>query len=297
MTPNSMTGYARHQGHDDQIGWAWEIKAVNGRGLELKLRLPPGFDSLDATLRDMAQKRLKRGNVSVGLAVNRARDAQGYVVNEAALAHYVGLARKMVAEGGGAVLPATACGLLSLKGVIEASEAEDDGELPDQRRARLLADFDQALLALAEMRAAEGRRLAAALSVQLAEIADLVARAESDPSLSPEAIARRLREQVAQLIDAAPSLDEDKLLQEAALLVAKADIREELDRLKAHVDAAADMLAKGDAVGRRLDFLCQEFNREANTLCSKAGSVSLSRIGMDLKAVIEQFREQVQNIE
>ena len=296
MTLNSMTGYARAQGQDADVSWVWELKSVNGRGLELRLRLPPGYDLLDLPAREAVQKGLKRGNVSVNLTVTRLQKSAGVVVNEALLDQYLALADKLTSHPG--IAPASADGLLSLRGVVETgNEAEDTPDAIEARAAALKTSLAEALKALSAMRAAEGRRLAEVLTGQLDEIAALVVQAEGCAALDPAAIKERLRQQVQALLDAVPALSEDRLAQEAALIAAKADVREELDRLKAHMAAAREMLASGEAVGRKLDFLCQEFNREANTLCSKEGEVELTRIGLSLKAVIEQFREQVQNIE
>jgi len=296
VTLNSMTGYARSQGQDADVSWVWELKTVNGRGLELRLRLPPGYDVLDLPAREAVQKALKRGNVNINLNVTKLQKASGIAVNEVVLEQYVQLARTWEVKAG--LAPASMDGLLALRGVLEsAGEVEDNPASIEARSTVLKKSLDEALKALAQMRAAEGRRLLEVLSGQLDEIASLVQQAEGSAALDPAAIKERLRQQVLALLDAVPTLNEDRLAQEAALIAAKADVREELDRLHAHMAAAREMLASGEAVGRKLDFLCQEFNREANTLCSKAGEVELTRIGLALKVVIEQFREQVQNIE
>lgn len=291
-----MTGYARAQGQDAVLGWTWEVKSVNGRGLELRGRLPAGHDYLELTARDAVQKRFKRGNVTFSLNVDRLKKDGALVVNEAMLAHYVDLARRWQEKVPGMALPSID-GLLALRGVLEAGEEEQDPALAEARGKAMLATFQQALDALAAMRAAEGARLLQVLAGHLTEIEALVAGAEALAAVDPAAIKDRLRQQVQALLDAVPALPEERLAQEAALLAAKADVREELDRLKAHLAAAREMLAEGEGIGRRLDFLCQEFNREANTLCSKANDIELTRIGLALKAIIEQFREQVQNIE
>ena len=291
-----MTGYARVSGQDNELSWIWEVKSVNGRGLELRTRLPGGYDFLDLPVREQLQKRLKRGNVNVSLNVARSTKTQSLTVNEALLARYVELAQSWAARSG--LAPASIDGLLALRGVLETPEAEDNASADIERLgAAFLKSFAEALDALTAMRAAEGRRLVEVLGGQLNEIADLVDKAEGTAALDPAAVRERLRAQVQALLDSVPALSEERLAQEAALIAAKADVREELDRLRAHISAARDMLASGEAVGRKLDFLCQEFNREANTLCSKAGDVDLTRLGLALKAVIEQFREQVQNIE
>lgn len=291
-----MTGYARSQGQREAFAWTWEVKSVNGRGLEMRTRLPAGYDFLDMPAREAVQKRFKRGSFNLSLNIVRTQEAGQLNVNEAVLAQYIELARRWQEKVPGLEAPRLD-GLLSLRGVLEAGDAEEDQAALEARGAAILQAFGQALDALAAMRAAEGGRLRAVLEGHLSEITDLVRRAEGLAALDPEAIKERLRQQVLALLDAVPVLPEDRLAQEAALIAAKADVREELDRLKAHLAAAREMLASGEAVGRKLDFLCQEFNREANTLCSKANDVELTRIGLALKAVIEQFREQVQNIE
>lgn len=291
-----MTGYARTQGQDDAVTWIWEVKSVNGRGLEMRARLPAGYDHLDLPVRDAVQKRFKRGNLSISLNIDRVRKDAPLAVNEAVLAQYVAVARRWHEKAPDLGLPRID-GLLALKGVLEVGEEDVPPEVEERRSKALLEGFRQTLEAMAAMRAAEGRRLAEVLGGHLTEINALVERAESLGSFDPLTIKERLRLQITALLDAVPALSEERLAQEAALLAAKADVREELDRLKAHLAAAREMLAAGEAVGRKLDFLCQEFNREANTLCSKANDIELTRIGLALKAIIEQFREQVQNIE
>jgi len=294
LTLNSMTGFARAQGQDALLTWVWELKTVNGRGLELRTRLAPGYDFLDVPAREAVQKRLKRGSVNVALNVTRSQKSSGVAVNEALLGQYVALAKDWAATHG--LAAPSIEGLMGLRGVLESGEAEEDSGA-EARGAAILASLSQALDALTAMRKAEGARLQAVLSSQLDEIMSLVGQSEGCATLDPAVIKAKLRSQLVALVEAVPALSEERLAQEAALIVAKADVREELDRLKAHIAAARDMLASGEAVGRKLDFLCQEFNREANTLCSKSGDVELTRIGLALKAVIEQFREQVQNIE
>ncbi len=291
-----MTGYARTQGQDTTLTWTWEVKSVNGRGLELRSRMAAGYDFLDLAAREAVQKRFKRGSITMSLTVARGREGAVLTVNEVVLARYMDLARQWQERMPG-LTPPRLDGLFALRGVVECGDGDEDATQVEARGAAMLGTLRQALDALAAMRAAEGRRLAEVLAGHLAEIEGLVGRAEGLAALDPEAIKQRLRQQLLALLDAVPVLPEERLAQEAALIAAKADVREELDRLKAHVSAARDMLALGDAVGRRLDFLCQEFNREANTLCSKANDVELTRVGLSLKAVIEQLREQVQNIE
>jgi uncharacterized protein (TIGR00255 family) len=292
----SMTGFARAEGSQDGFSWVWEVKSVNSKALDLRLRLPSGFDHLEPHLRNSLAARIKRGNISVNLSVARGAPGGGLRVNRQALDQILALVEELSGQTSAAAPRLD--GLLGLRGVIE--QVEDEIETPEAREQRssiVLAGWDQALAQLVAMREAEGIRLAAVLRERLDEIASLAGAAEGAAAAQPEALRARLRGLVASLLEAAPALPEERLAQEAALLVAKADIREELDRLKAHLAAAGDLLAEGAAIGRRFDFLCQEFNRETNTLCSKAADIELTRIGLALKAAIEQLREQVQNIE
>ena len=295
MTVSSMTGFARADGHEDGASWVWELKSVNSKSLDLRFRLPPGLEALELPLRTSLAQRLKRGALSVTLTVTRSATASGVRINREALAQVVAASQELVAEGR-AALP-RADGLLALRGVLESGDEAEDEAQRERRHAALLAGWEKALDGLVAMRRGEGARLIPVLEARLAEIARLVAAAEDSAAVQPEALKARLGELVAVLLDASPTLPPERLAQEAALLVAKADIREEIDRLAAHVVAAQELLAEGGAIGRRFDFLCQEFNREANTLCSKSADVALTRVGLDLKAVIEQLREQVQNLE
>jgi len=293
-----MTGYARAEGGDSQVSWVWEAKSVNGRSLELRLRLPSGHDALEPFAREAAGRGLKRGNVQLSLSVSRIAETPSVRINTALLEQVLAVTQDWQARFPD-VAPARWDGLLALKGVLEPMEAEDvDAEAVRLgREAAMKLTLEQMLSALVAMRVNEGNRLVAVLTSQLDEIQALAGRAGATAALRPEAIKARLKAQVAAVLEAAPALPEERVAQEVALLAVKADIREELDRLGAHVAAARELIAAGGAVGRKLDFLSQEFNREANTLCSKSSDVELTRIGLDLKAVIDQFREQVQNIE
>jgi uncharacterized protein (TIGR00255 family) len=295
MALSSMTGFARGHGVSGAYAWAWELKSVNGKGLELRLRLPAGWDALEAPARSRAAEILSRGTIYATLSVTRAGVAPVVRVNEPVLAAVLATMRE-VGSRINAAQPSLD-GILALKGVIEVSEPD---ESEDERRgaeAAILAGFDQALAGLAEMRRQEGDALARVLSARIGEIGVLAARAEAVPGRQPEAIKARLAEQLATLLDATDRFDSDRLHQEAILIAAKADVREELDRLMAHVAQARRLIEQGGAVGRRLDFLAQEFNREANTLCAKANDVELTNVGLELKTVVEQFREQVANLE
>ncbi|MDE2165791.1 MAG: YicC family protein [Alphaproteobacteria bacterium] len=290
-----MTGFARSEGHADGLGWVWEIKSVNSKSLDLRCRLPAGYDALEPRLRMGLAERLKRGAVSVNLMITKTTSGAPLRVNRTALAEIMVLARELASETGAA--PPRIDGLLALKGVLESSEETADEATNERHRTAMERDFQAALGALASMRLAEGSRLLPVLEARLAEIAALAASAEQTSAAQPAAAKARLKEQIAVLIDAVPAIPEERLAQEAAVIVARGDIREELDRLVAHVDAARGLLNEGGPIGRRLDFLCQELNREANTLASKSPDLTLTRIALDLKAAIEQLREQVQNIE
>lgn len=296
LTVASMTGFARAEGSQDGFSWAWELKSVNSKSLDLRLRLPPGFDYLEPQLRSSVAARLKRGNISANLSIMRSNVAAGALrVNREALDQILALVDDLA--GKTAAAAPRLDGLLGLRGVLEPAEEEETPELREQRGEALLASWETALAQLVQMRAAEGARLAAVLRDRLDEVATLANAAERSAAAQPDAVKARLRALVGVLLEASPALPEERLAQEAALLVARADVREELDRLKAHLAAADDLLREGAAIGRRFDFLCQEFNREANTLCSKSADIELTRIGLALKAAIEQLREQVQNIE
>jgi uncharacterized protein (TIGR00255 family) len=295
MALSSMTGFARGHGVTGAYAWAWELKSVNSKGLDLKLRLPPGWDAIEPVLRSRAAELLSRGSVFATLTVNREGAMAVARINEpvlnAVLSALAGLAGKVQAA------PPSLDGILSLKGVIEVNEAEEHEDDRRKAEAAVIAGFVEALKGLTEMRCTEGQALGRILSVRLSEIAALAARAERAPGRKPEVIKARIAEQVAALLDGTQRLDPDRLHQEAILLASKADIREELDRLGAHVTQASKLIAGGGPIGRKLDFLAQELNREANTLCSKANDLELTNIGLELKAVVEQFREQVQNLE
>jgi len=295
MTIASMTGFARAEGHDGPLSWAWELKSVNSKSLDLRFRVPPGFDALELPLRALVTQRLKRGSISAGLSVARAAGAGNLRVNREALAVVIRLANELAAEVEAA--PPRIDGLLALRGVLESGDEAPDEGARERQMKQLTESFAQALEGLAAMRLSEGMRLEAVLTERLDEIAVLVKDAEDAAATQPAAIRARIKELIAALTDAVPALPEERLAHEAALVIAKADIREELDRLHAHLDAARSLMKEGGAIGRRFDFLCQEFNREANTLCSKSADLELTRIGLALKAAIEQLREQVQNIE
>jgi len=290
-----MTGFARAVGSDGVFDWIWEAKSVNSRGLDTRFRPPPGHEELDPIVREAVAKRFKRGAVSVSLNVSRLVPAQVLRINRDLLNDVVALHKDLAGQVDSS-LPRLE-GLLAIKGVVETVEEPEDEAAHRERIKAMCETLDDALQNLAAMRAVEGERLKAMLAGQLEDLSQLSQDAAATAALRPEAIKARLKEQVAALLESDPPLSEDRLLQEAALIAAKADVREELDRLQAHLSAASDLLEEETAIGRKLDFLCQELNREANTLCAKSSDVDLTRIGLAIKAAVEQFREQVQNIE
>ena len=295
MALSSMTGFARGHGVNGTYSWAWELKSVNAKGLDLRLRLPPGWDAVEAPARNAATQVLARGTVYGTLTVGRQGVAPVVRVNEPVLAAVLATIKSL--SGRVDAAPPALDGILALKGVIEVL---DQDESEDDRRAAegaVVAGFQETVAELGKMRRHEGAALGQILSQRLAEIAALAARAEATPGRRAEAIKARIAEQIATLLDASGRFDPDRLHQEAILIASKADIREELDRLAAHVAQSQQLIAGGSAIGRRLDFLAQELNREANTLCAKSNDVELTNIGLELKTVVEQFREQVQNLE
>jgi len=292
MILSSMTGFARAAGTTGPVQWAWEVRSVNGRGLDVRLRVPNGYDAVGEVARSALQKSLARGQCQLSLSLTRPEAAPRVRINEALLGQLAAaIARVPRPEG---LAPATLDGLLGIRGVIESDE--EPGADAEALAHDLAAGVVRLVADLVEARRAEGRALRGVIEAQLAEMARLTAAAEACPARKPEAVKARLAAAVATLLEAR-HLDPDRLHQEAVLLAAKADVREELDRLQAHFASAAELLAAGGAIGRKLDFLAQELGREANTLCAKANDIALSRIGLDLKAVVEQFREQVQNVE
>ena len=295
MTLSSMTGFARSQGVCGSYSWAWEIKSVNAKGLDLRLRLPPGWDAVEVPARGRAAQTIMRGTVYGTLTVKREGVPPVVRVNEPVLNAVLTAIRGL--SGTIDAAPPRLDGILSLKGVIEVLE-EDEKE-SDRRAAEqaVTAGFDRAITELAEMRRREGDTLGQILTQRLAEMTALSKRAEAAPGRRPDAIKARIAEQVATLLDASSRFDPDRLHQEALLMASRADIREELDRLASHVVQAGRLISEGGAVGRRLDFLSQELNREANTICSKSNDLELTNAGLELKSVVEQFREQVQNLE
>ena len=290
----SMTGYARAHGGVPGVAFSIEIKSVNARGLDIRMRATPGYDVLEPEVRRRISTALTRGAVTVNLNIDREGEGGRVTVNHQALEAVLAAIKEI---GNVAPSPPTPDGILALKGVLEQHDAPLDADTEERLHLAIYEAVDLALSDLRTARQAEGVHLKDILLGQVDEIARLRALAEAHPGRSRDAVLARLKEQIADLMALSTGFSEDRLQQEALLLATKADIREELDRLKAHIASARQLLAEGGPAGRKLDFLSQEFNREANTLCSKSNAVELTAIGLDLKAVIDQFREQVQNLE
>lgn len=295
MSLKSMTGFARETGTHGIWRWTWEVRSVNGRGLEIKLKLPSGCEAMSEPLRRLAADKLQRGSVFAALSAEPVQGMAKAVVDEALLDALVAAAKRAASRHD--LAPPSIAELFAVRGVVETAEA---AEHEDEHALSLKAfeqGFGKALDAVIAMRTEEGARLAAVLEQRLMEIETLTEAADACPARQPEAIRAKLEKQVRDLVAIAPSFDPERLHQEAILIASRADVREEIDRLRAHVAAARELLTKGGAIGRRLDFLAQEFGREANTLTAKANDAQLSRIGLELKTVVEQWREQVQNVE
>lgn len=299
MSLQSMTGFARSNGHvacgTASGKWSWELRSVNAKGLDIRLRLPPGFEAIENECRRAIAAALSRGGVQASLQFDREAGATVPVVNQAALevvlAALADLSRRLGSP------PPSAEMVLQIRGVMESGEAEALPAEIDTRNGAVLAGLRSAVTALAAARGEEGKAVGAVLSNQVEAIDRMVAAVEADPSRSPAAIRQRLAQQLAPLLEPGAGLDPQRLHQEAALLATKADLREEIDRLNAHVGAARALLSGVGPAGRKLDFLAQEFNRECNTICSKSNAASVTAVGLELKVLIDQFREQVQNVE
>jgi uncharacterized protein (TIGR00255 family) len=295
MALSSMTGFARIHGASGPYAFEWELKSVNAKGFDLRMRLPPGWDDLEASVKKRATEVLSRGTVYANLNLKRANAVSTVRVNEEVLASIVKAATQLAAKID-AVAPSVD-GLLGIKGVIEVIEPEGDEAEDASAKAAAAVSFEEALSNLVAMRRREGTALGQILSQRMDEIELLAKRAEAAPGRKPEAIKARLAEQIAALLQSSDRFDPDRLNQEALLIAAKADIREELDRIASHISQTREMIGKGGPIGRRLDFLAQEFNREVNTCCSKSNDLELTNTGLEMKNVVEQFREQVQNLE
>ncbi len=290
-----MTGFARAAGSGGAWRWIFELKTVNAKGLDIRLRMPAPFDRAEGEARARLARALGRGTCFATLSSQREGAATAARIDLAALESIAAAARAAALKAG--LAPPTMDGLLGLRGVLEAADIEDDEAVVTAACAGALASLDEAVAALTAARRQEGAALASVLENMLGAVARLVDAADANPARRPEAVRERLAQSVQTLMASSRGLDENRLHQEAILLAAKADIREELDRLRTHVAAARALIGEGGPIGRRLDFLAQELAREASTLCAKANDVSLTAQGLELRAQIEQFREQVQNVE
>lgn len=295
MALQSMTGFARREGTSGRFRWAWELRSVNGKGLDLRLRLPAGLERLEPEVRRSVADRFSRGNLQASLSVSAEENRFEATLNQEALSAVLVMRDQLAGVIDPAPLKLDT--LLAIRGIIEFREAEEGEDAIAARDADIMAGLEDALADLGAMRQQEGRALGQVLLGHIGTIEGLTAAVEGDPSRSPQEIATKLVAQVAALMDSTSGLDRDRLHAEAALLATKADLREEIDRLKSHIAAARGLLAKGGPVGRKLDFLAQEFNRESNTICSKSNAAAVTTAGIELKVVIDQFREQVQNLE
>ena len=295
MTLVSMTGFARTDGTHSNVRWHWELRCVNGKSMDIRCRLPYGYERLEPDLRKLLAKYVSRGNVQASLNLKQEDAAGELVINETALEAVVVAARRLVETTG--ATPPSADGLLALRGILEQSVVEEDDTIIKARNAEILNSLETALRDLAAMRRREGEQLALVLNAQFSDIENLMVQIRQEVAKTGDLMRERVRRQVAQVIDASQSLDEDRLYQEAVILAAKADITEELDRLDAHVLTARTYLNAERPIGRKLEFLVQEFNRETNTLCSKSPTKEITELGLEMKAAIDQIREQVMNIE
>ncbi len=293
----SMTGFASGKGAFGPHSWTWELRSVNGKGLDLRLRLPDWLTGLEAALRGDLSKQVNRGNITLSLRMGREESAADVRLNTPAMeAALDALAQTEALAGARGVLlaPSKASDLLALKGMLEAGADADD---PAQLVEHLKSEFGGLLASFIEMRGSEGEALSGILAGQLDQVAKLTDQAADLAERRRVEMAQNMRENLTRVLDNTQGADPDRVAQELALIAVKADITEEIDRLKAHVTAARSLLTQDGPVGRKLDFLMQEFNREANTLCSKSQNAELTAVGLELKAVIDQMREQVQNVE
>ena len=293
----SMTGFASAKGAQAPFSWGWELRSVNSKGLDLRLRVPDWISGLEAGLRGQLGKVVSRGSVTLSLRVSREDTAGVLQVNQPALDGVLSAMAEVEAqamERGVTLAPSKAADLLALRGVLESGQDEDD---TTALAKVLLAEFEGLVAEFLKMRADEGIALDTILRGQLSDIAKLTEDAATLAEARKDQMAETLKANLARVMENADGLDPQRVAQELAMIAVKADVTEEIDRLRAHVQAAHALLDEAGAVGRKLDFLMQEFNREANTLCSKAQSTDLTAVGLSLKAVIDQMREQVQNVE
>ncbi|MEL7176120.1 MAG: YicC/YloC family endoribonuclease [Pseudomonadota bacterium] len=293
----SMTGFATHAQAAHDYAWSWDVRGVNAKGLDVRLRLPDWVDGLEQAIKAQINQHIARGNVTIGLRITRDEGDGALSINEAHLAKVLETLRDLEGRAqaqGITVAPITALDLMSARGVMDAAQAtQDTGPL----KAALVADFEVVLSDFITMRAAEGSALEQVLAAQLDTIETLTTKAAQAADARRPQVAETLKTNLVRVLDNTDGVDEDRLAQELAMLAVKADVTEEIDRLGAHIGAARDLIGQGSPIGRKLDFLMQEFNREANTLCAKSQDTALTGIGLDLKATIDQMREQVQNVE
>ncbi len=295
MTISSMTGFARAGGGSGSVTWQWDLRSVNGKSLELRFRLPPGLEHLEAGARNILSAIFKRGNIQASLTFTEAGSGHGIQVDEKALDEAVAVAQRFRKLLGGG--PPNVEQLMGLRGIVELVPRPLPEDYATERDANVLATLSEAAQQMKKSRDAEGEKIAGVLNAAIARIESLVVQAIENPSRKSDVIRARLKEQIERLFEASNSFDTARLHQEAMLLATRVDVQEEIDRLMAHVSAARDLMQRDEAVGRKLDFLAQEFNREANTLCSKSNDIALTNTGLELKNTIDQFREQLQNIE
>ena len=290
-----MTGFARIDGAEDGFNWVWELRSVNSRSLDVRLRLPNGMDHIETGIRNTISERVSRGNISVSLTIQKPPRRQEVLINSEVLKQILDISTKLSEDHN--VSPPNVDGLLAIRGVLEVRDEEESEQQRKQLETAVFETLTKAMDELIENRSAEGERLAVGINRHLDDIDALIIEASSIDEAQPGVIVKRMREQINSLANELPALTEERLAQEAAILAVKGDIREELDRLSAHVEGGRELIKAGSPVGRKLDFLCQEFNREANTVCSKSSALNLTRVGLQLKAAIERLREQIQNIE
>ncbi len=291
----SMTGFSRVEGGDATAKWVWELRSVNGKTLDMRFKMPAGFEHLEPAFRETVAGSVKRGNIQISLQLDAEGSNAVPVLNEAAFDAAIAMV-KSASERSGLAMPGLET-IFAIKGVMEISVAEKDKVATDLRNLSIVDSLKSAAKALAVARRSEGAAIAQVLIEQIAQIERLTQAIKADPSRSAESIRAKLQEQLARLTDGNQGLDSLRLHQEAAILATKADLQEEIDRLEAHCVSARQLLKEGDAVGRKLDFLSQEFNRECNTICSKSNAASVTHAGLEMKVIIDQFREQIQNIQ
>jgi uncharacterized protein (TIGR00255 family) len=291
----SMTGFALSSGQSDNLSWEWQARSVNGRSLDVRVRVPAGFESVERVVRDEVAKKFKRGNISLSLTLNRSSVSPTYSINNILLEQIFKIQESL--KGRISSEPLSLDLLLSIRGMLEVKELNDDHKMSSLNETELIKCAMEVLTNLSLTRYEEGKQLKVILERHIKKVTELTDLAYSSAAVQPDSHRDRLRKLLAGVLEPDNSLTEERLLQETALLIIKSDVREELDRLRAHINAANTLLAEGGPVGRRFDFLCQEFNRESNTVCSKSSDIELTKIGLELKAAIEQLREQVQNVE